>query len=351
MNLKFLFFKNLLIFRRNVYPILFIVVFLLLIIPVLASYNNINNWKIKTGIVNEDDGYHGVRYSVYIISELHLNIRHFDNSTEAYRAARSGEVDAVIVIYHNFSKVIHDLSRGNISSLRNATLLSINIFSEYPQVESSLASKIENLIKEFIYDYNMNATQFQEANSSRLFFYYSAILLLSSVTSFYYSLLFVITDKNGPFYWEFFSTGRNFVLLLFSYFLFFLLFNMISSVIVGWVMDISTKTILLTVIPVSIVTFGAMSLALFTSIFVRREKEIYYVTPLAITIFFVGSGVLGPYSYIHDAVKIIYLITPLNVNLFYYYLLSYIRVLLISVLLFGIGIIHHTLRIWRKGSY
>jgi len=75
--------KNALLLRRNPHPVVFLIALIIILFPLTSVYSELETWNIKVGVVNDDEGYDGYRYSIFILSELDLEEVHYRSMEEA----------------------------------------------------------------------------------------------------------------------------------------------------------------------------------------------------------------------------------------------------------------------------
>jgi len=328
-SIKHILAKNVLLLRRNPQPIVFMILLIIILFPLTSIYENLESWEIRVGVVNEDTGYDGIRYSVFLLSEMDIDEVNYKSMGEAVDAGERGVVDAVIYIQSNFSKIIYEISQGNTSAMGNATLMSILIFSNYPQIKAALAAKLKAIYEKFISSGENGMVEYRDMSNYKEFSYYSTSMLISFIFTFYYSLLFLFKDSKGPFFWLYFRRKEGFLSLLLSNTIFFLIISISISLALLplYHYPVSFFSVL---IPISLITLGSIALSFFTSTFVRRESHIYYISPILILLGIIATGVLGPEKYMPIYLKIIYEAFPVSIEFFYNSLYHISRALLLS---------------------
>ena len=322
--------KNALLLRRNMHPIIFMIVLVIILLPLTSIYQNLENWDIKVGVVNDDSGYAGIRYSVFLLSELNVDEVQYSSMTAAKAAGKAGNVDAVIHIHKNFSEVVYQLIKGNLTMLENKTIMDIYIFSSYPQVKAALAAKIKAFYENFGLVGYKSIINYQEMANSKIFSYYSAIMLIAFIFTYYYTLLFLYKDYHGPFFWLYFKKKEGLAGLLLTNLLFFYIISIFMAFILLMIYNLSYD-LLYCLFPLFMVVIGGVSLAFFTSIFVRREYHIYYVSPIVVLLGVIASGIIGPEKYMPFYLQVIYEVYPISIEFFYNSVYHLIRALGISV--------------------
>ena len=332
LKIKHLMVKNALLLRRNPHPIIFMIILVIILIPLTSVYQNIENWDIKVGVVNEDRGYNGICYSSFLLSELNMNEIQYSSMKNAERAGAQGSVDAVIHIHKNFSEVIYQLIQGNLTMLRNMTIIDIYIFSHYPQVKAALAAKIKAFYEKFALEGYKEIISYQQMSSYSAFSYYSASMLIAFIFTYYYTLLFLYKDYHGPFFWMYFKRRDGFAGLILTNLLFFYSISAFISLILLVVYNLPFSLIY-SLIPLFIIVLGSVSLAFFTSTFVKKEYHIYYISPIFVLLGIIASGIIGPEKYMPLYLQVIYEMYPISIEFFFSSIYHIVRALGISAVL------------------
>lgn len=306
--------KDILLLIRSPYPAVFFVAIIIILMPITSVYDNPDTMNVKIGVLNEDSGYDGIRYSVFLISEMGLKESNFKSLDEAKKYGESGNLDALIYIGKNFSETLHNMSQGNLSALGTDTLMKVYIFSKYPQTKLAIASKIKKPYESFATCGEKPVVEYIDKGNGAYFSYNSSVLMISFLFSYFYTVLFVYKDRKGPFSWEYFRNLGNIGNNILSYFILFYILSVLSAIILGLYWD---ENPIYTFAPLLVCVFGAISLAYFSSTFIKKEFSIHYLTLIVILLSIVSSGVLGPESYMPWYLRIFYEIFPENIEVFY----------------------------------
>ena len=337
-SLKSILTKDLLLLIRSPYPGVFFAVIIIILMPITSVYDNPDTMNVKIGVLNEDKGCDGIRYSVFLISEMDLKEGNFKSLEDAREYGESGHLDALIFIGKNFSETLHNISQGNISSIGDESLMKVYIFSKYPQTKLAIASKIKKAYERFTSSGEKPVVEYIDEGNGVYFSYNSSVLLISFIFSYFYTVLFVYKDRKGPFSWEYFRNFRNIGKNILSYFLLFYLLSIFSALVLGFYWN---KNPVYTFAPLLVDVLGAVSLAYFSSSFIKKEFSIYYLSPIVILLSMVSSGVLGPESYVPQYLRILYEIFPENIEVFYGSLYHIVRCILISSLLLAYSTLYY----------
>ena len=324
--------KDILLLIRSPYPMVFFVAIIIILMPITSVYDNPDTMNVKIGVLNEDRGYDGIRYSVFLISEMGLKEGKFKSLDEAKKYGESGNLDALIYIGKNFSETLHNLSQGNLSALGSDTLMKVYIFSKYPQTKLAIASKIKKAYERVTTLGEKPVVEYIDEGNGEYFSYSSSVLMISFIFTYFYTVLFVYKDRKGPFSWEYFRNIDNIGKNILSYFILFYIMSVVSAIVLGLYWD---KNPIYTFAPLVVNVLGAISLAYFSSIFIKKEFSIYYLGPIVILLAMVSSGVLGPESYVPWYLRILYEVFPENIEVFYGSLYHIARCVLISSVLLG----------------
>ncbi|GEM_PF-4740051 len=345
-TLRSILIKDALLLRRTPYPLAFMLIMTVIMMPISTVYSDIDSWDIKIGVVNEDAGYRGIRYSVFVLDEMDMNGVEFKNLSEALQYAEKGGIDALIQIGRNFSLDIHRFSSGNLSFIGKDTVMKVTIFSKYPQVKAAIASKIKKAYDNIVQGGENPLVVYEDRSQNSRFSYYSSILLISFFISFFYTLLFLYKDFRGPFYWLYFGSKSSILMSILAYILVFYLlslpFSMAISLYLGVMPDLSA------LLSPFLIVLAGVSVGAFTSSFIKREFLIYYIAPVVLIFGTVASGILGPEAYVPFYLKLIYFIFPANIEVFYGSLAYIIRSVLISAVLLILSLILFTRRKGEK---
>ncbi len=335
--------KNTLLLRRNPHPIIFLIALIIILFPLTSVYENLEDWDIKVGVVNQDEGFDGIRYSVFLLSELNLDEVHFSSLNDAMEAGENGKVDAVIYIDANFSLVIHEMANGNMSKVANQTIMEIYVFSNYPQIKAALAAKMKVAYEKIANVGENGIVEYRDYSNYREFSYFSTTLLLSFIFTFYYTLLFLFKDSRGPFFWFYFRNRRGFLSMFLSHLIFFLPLSLILSLLISLLYHLP-GSFTATILPLTLITLGSISLAFFLSTFLRRESTLYYSSPIVMLLGIIASGVMGPEKYMPIYLKLIYEAFPVSIEFFYSNSYVILRSILVSLLLLGYSAWYYLLR-------
>jgi len=336
LKIKHMFLKNAILFRRNPHPFVLLFALIIVLVPITSVYSHIDSWNLRVGIVNDDAGHDGMRYSLFLTSELDVKEVNFTSLNAAEKAAEAGEIDAIVYIHKDFSDVIYRIIQGNETQIYSP-VVDIYSYSKYPQVKMALASKIKSVYEKFTSSQGNIAT-YKDMESNTLFTFYGLVLLISFILSYYYTLLFIFKDWKGPFYWRYFKRLRGLLSLSASYILFFYILLAPITAVLWYMYSLPIMVLTWLFVPLMLTVIISVFLALFTAAFIKRESSIYYITPVMILLGIISSGVAGPEKYMPLYLKLIYEAFPISVEIFYGTPYHVIRTLSISATLFIVAV-------------